>query len=261
MNSEKEIEIKRLARWGSVALALLGLFLLVSTLGAFKDWRGGSENPNTISVVGEGEVYTVADIATFSFSVSAEAANVTEAQNKVTAKMNATLEALKNLGIEEKDIKTTNYYVSPKYTYEPIVCSQNYCPPGRQVPDGFTVSHDVTVKVRKTDDAGRALALVGENGATNVSGLSFTTDDPTALYDEARAKAIDNATNRAEKLAKDLGVKLVRVVSFSENDGRYPMPMYDAKNMSLEQAGSAAPSLPIGENKIVSNVTVVYEIR
>lgn len=262
MNGDKELEIRRLMKWGAVVLVILGLFLLVQTLSAFKAWRGIEPNFKSISVTGTGDVYATSDIATFSFSVSADADTVSDAQSQVTNKMNAALAALKDLGIEEKDIKTSNYNVYPKYTYQQAVCTQNYCPPSRQIPDGYTVSHDVTVKVRKTDDAGKALAAVGSAGATNVSGLSFTTDDPSLLQDEARTLAIEDAREKAEALAKSLGVRLGKVVTFYENSGDYPQPLYMSKEMAVDgRGGATAPTLPIGENQIVSNVTIVYEIK
>lgn len=262
MNSERELEIRRLMKWGSVVLVILGLFLLVETLGAFKEWRGSNPNAKTISVVGEGDVYAAADIATFSFSVSADAETVSDAQTQVTSKMDAVLASLKELGVEEKDIKTSNYSVYPKYTYQAVACTQGYCPPGRQIPDGYTVSHDVTVKIRKTADAGKVLGSVGEKGATNISGLSFTTDDPSVLQDEARAKAIADAKEKAEILGKNLGVRVGKIVAFYDNTNQGPMPVYMSKEMAVDgRGGATAPTLPVGQNQIVSSVTIVYEIR
>ncbi len=262
MNTERELELRRLMKWGAVVLVILGLFLLVETLGAYKDWRGTNPNVKTISVIGEGDVYAAADIATFSFAVSADSKTVSEAQTTVTGKMDSILAALKELGVEDKDIKTSNYSVYPKYAYEQGACTQGYCPPGRQIPDGYTVSHDVTVKIRKTADAGKVLAAVGDKGATNISSLSFTTDDPSALQDQARAKAIEDAKEKAQVLAKQLGVKLGKVVTFYDNTGGYPQPIYMSKEMAVDGRGGAqAPTLPVGENQTISNVTVVYEIR
>jgi uncharacterized protein len=262
MNTERELELRRLMKWGAVVLVILGLFLLVETLGAYKVWRGANPYAKTISVIGEGEVYAAADIATFSFAVSADANTVSEAQNTVTEKMDSILASLKELGVEDKDIKTSNYSVYPKYTYQPVACSQGYCPPGKQIPDGYTVSHDVTLKIRKTADAGKVLSAVGDKGATNVSGLSFTTDDPSALQDQAREKAIEDAKEKAQALSKNLGVRLGKVVTFYDNTGGYPQPMYMSKEMAVDgRGGASAPTLPVGQNQIISNVTVVYEIH
>ena len=118
--------------------------------------------------------------------------------------------------------------------------------------------------MRDTKKAGDLLAGVGSRGATNVSGLNFTIGDQDALNAEARGKAIDNAKAKADALAKQLGVSIVRVVGFSENGGGYPI--YYAKSagatMGMDSAAMPpSPQIATGQNKITSNVTITYEIR
>ena len=260
MNTE---EFQKILKWGRITIIVLAVFLAVEALGALKELKGVNPAYNSISVTGEGEVVSIPDVATFSFSVSADAKAVSGAQDEVTTKMDAILAGLEALGIEEKDIKTTDYSVWPKYTYQATICSPTYCPPGRQVEDGYTVSHSVSVKIKKTEDAGKALALVGDKGATNLSGISFEVDDPERLLDEARALAIEDAKAKAKVLAKELGVRLVRVVSFYDNMDR-GIPYYAegmGGDMMVKANSAPAPTLPIGENKSIVNVTVVYEIR
>lgn len=256
------IEIKTIYKWIWIVLIILAIFLGVKTLAELKDLRGTDPAYNSISISGEGEVFAIPDLASFSFSVSAEADTVADAQEQVTTKMDAVLAALENLGIEEKDIKTSDYSVYPKYTYDSRPCSPTFCPPSEQKQDGFTASHSVTVKVRDTDQAGAALAAAGDNGATNLSGISFTVDDPEALTTEARALAIKNATEKAKTLADELDVRLVRVVSFSDGTDGGPMPFY-REGMGGDMAVSSvkAPTLPTGENKVRVVVNITYEIR
>ena len=263
MNEQNNLNEKdRLMRWGRITLIVLAVFLAAQALGALKGLGNPEPIFNSISVNGEGEVVSIPDIAEFTFAVEATESTVDEAQSQVTTKMNSILTALKNLGIEEKDVKTTGYSVFPKYTYTSSLCSPSYCPPSREVLQGYTATHNVTVKVRNTELAGQALSLVGTNGATNVSGLSFTVDNPEALMAEAREKAIENARAKARKLADDLDVRLVRVIGFYENNG--PRPYYESAVYGM--GGDAvkaepAPTLPTGENKYISNVSVTYEIR
>jgi len=256
-------DLNRLVKFGGVAVILLAVFLVVLTLGQLQSLSKAEPANNTISVSGQGESVTVPDIATFSFSVSADAKTVTDAQSQVTKKMNDVLAALKTLGIDDKDIKTTNYSVYPKYSYSQTTCPMNFpCPPSRQVLDGYTASHDISVKVRDTSKVGDALGAVGDKGATNISSVSFTLDDPNAPINEARTKAIADARAKAQVLAKSLGVRLVRVVSYYDNTqpgGPIIYGMGEAKAMSSSVA--PAPVLPSGENKTTMNVTVVYEIK
>jgi uncharacterized protein len=253
----------RFFRWGSWAFLVLAVFLAVQTLGAVKGLRNDPAY-NTVSISGEGEVTAVPDIASVSFSVTAEAKDVSAAQAEVKRKMDAILSALKEAGIEDKDIKTSDYSVWPKYTYSSAPCSPTYCPPSRQIQDGYTASHNVMVKIRKTEEAGKILGLAGDRGATNISNISFTIDDPDALYEEARSLAIANAKSKAKVLAKELGVRLVKVVSYSDSDQGQPynpMPYMLEGRGAADQAKEVAPNLPQGENTIRVMVNVVYEIR
>ncbi len=255
------IETKKFLKWASFAVLMLSLFLIAETLNALKDWRTVDVAYNSISVTGIGEAVSVPDIATFSFSVSGEAKNVSDAQANVTKSTDAILTGLKDLGIAEKDIKTTDYSVYPKYTYTSSVCANSYCPPSRQIPDGYTVNQSVLVKVRKTADAGQALALAGDKGATNISGLNFTTDDPDKNQNEARALAIEDAKEKARVLAKSLGVRIIRVVGYTDNFSN-PFPYeYGYASISMMKDSASAPTIPVGENKTTANVTVTYEIR
>ncbi len=255
-----------------VAVVLLAAFLAAQTLNAIRQnsYIGRGVYPsNVISVSGTGEVLAVPDVASFSFSVVEEGKTVKEGQDKATKKINAIIDAVKALGVEEKDIKTTNYSSYPKYDYSyPSVCANGYCPPGKQVLTGYEVNQSITVKVRKTDTAGDVLTKVGDLGASNISGLDFVIDDLDAVKDQAREKAVADAKAKAKVLAKTLGVSLDKVVNFYESgDGGYPI-MYRAEAMDSKvmmggavAPQAATPSIPSGENKVVSNVTITYEIQ
>lgn len=255
------IEIQK---WGKIALIMLVVFMGVLTADRLKHLRAIDPAYNSISVSGTGEAFAVPDIATFSFTVSADAADVALAQTQVTGKMDAILQKLKDLGIEDKDVKTSDYSVWPRYVNvnAPDYCiTAGYPCPSQQKQDGYTASHTVTVKVRKTDDAGKALAAVGGAGATNLSGLNFTIDDQDAVAAEARENAINEARKKAEKLADDLHVRLVRVVSFSDSSDNGPVPYYATAVGRADVAQTKAPTIPTGENKVRVTVSVTYEIR
>ena len=258
---------RRIEAAGAFALTMLGIFLVILAVSSLKEFRfigSGVTATNTITVSGTGDVFAVPDTATFSYSVMTTEKDVTTAQTTVNTKANAILAYLKSQGVDEKDIQTSDYSVNPHYEYGASVCPNGYCPPGRQTLTGYDVNESVTVKVKDPTKAGTLLSGVGSKGATNVSGLSFTIDDQTALEAEARTKAISDARTKAEELAKELGVSLVRVVGFSEN-GRGG-PIYYAKAMAMDSGMGSAPSAPApeistGQNKITSDVSVTYEIR
>lgn len=260
-------------RYVPVVAIALSAFLFMQTINSIKENRyigGGVPSSNVITVSGQGDSFSVPDIATFSFGAEATGKSVDDAQKQVAVIVKTALDKVKAGGVDEKDIQTTDYNAYPKYQYQNSACpavastsgSPIYCPPGRQVLEGYTVSETITVKVRKVDDAGTLLGAIGGSGVTNVSGLTFTVDDPSKVTAEARSKAIADAKTKGEELAHELGVKIVRIVSFSENGGGYPTPMYSKTDAAMGGvANQSAPELAVGQNKVISNVTITYEIR
>lgn len=254
----------------ATALGVLALFLLAATFAELKGIRfigSGVTATNTITVSGEGEVFAVPDTATFSVTVQEEAKDVKTAQTAATKKNNDIVSYLKTAGVDSKDIQTSDYNVYPQYDYSQGICRDGYCPPGKQTLRGYQVSQTLTVKVRDTDKAGDLLSGVGSLGASQVSGLNFTLgeDDQRAKEAEARGKAIENAREKAEVLAKQLGVEVVRVVGFTEGGG-YGGVYYAKAEMAMAADGRGgamppSPELPVGQNKITSNVSVTYEIQ
>lgn len=244
---------------------LVCILLLVKTMHQYRKYTlagSGTSATNTITVTGESEVFAVPDIATFTYTVTELAKTVPVAQKAATEKANKAVEFLKKSGVAEKDIQTTGYNISPQYDYVSSPCTQYGCAGGKQVFKGYEVSQTVSVKVRKIEDAGTVLAGIGELSVTNLSGLQFTVDKQDDFVAEARKKAIKEAKEKAEVLADDLGVSIVRVVNFSEG-GDYPRPYY-AKTMMADSAmgmGGSAPEISVGENKISSSVSITYEIR
>lgn len=256
---------KRMNTLLTVLGVVLIAFLAVHTLMPLK-WKGhmgAGLLDSTITVSGNGEVIAIPDIATVSFSVVENAKTVAEAQIMSTKKMETVLASLKNLGIEDTDIKTTDYTAYPRYEYYSQSCTQFSCPPGKQTLTGYEVRQTIMVKIRKIDDAGKVLGEVGEAGVSDISGINFMVDNEDEKIREARQMAIEDARSQAKELAKDLGVRLGDIVSFNESGVGYPMPVYYAKDMAMGMGGSgeSSPQLPTGENKIVSNVTITYKIK
>ncbi len=259
---------KRLFSVVMFVLVLLAIFLGIQSLNSLKEGQfiGRGDYPaNVVSVNGEGEVFAVPDIGSFSFSVVEEGKTSKDAQDKASTQINKVLEGIRALGIEDKDIKTTAYNLYPKYEYiQAGLCASGYCPPSKQVLSGYEVSQTITIKVRKVDQSGEVLTKAGSLGAKNISGLDFIVDDLDKVKSEARDKAITDAKQKADVLARSLGVKLKRIVNFSESGSG--TPIYFAAGMAKVEALSAdmaapVPQIPVGENKVVSNVTITYEVE
>lgn len=209
-----------------------------------------SDTIHTISVSGDGKIYAKPDIGQISLGVTNEAKTVAEAQKQSTDAINKIVDFLKGAGVEDKDISTTNYNINPVYDY-----TKN-----GQVLRGYQVSQNIQVKIRDLTKSGNIIAGAAENGANVAGGLNFTIDDPDALKAEAQKQAIDKAEAKAKELASNLGVKLGKLINFSESG--YIPPIYYAKSAEAMGmgGGSTAPSIPTGENEITSTVSLTYEI-
>lgn len=249
----------------AAVLLAMGIFALgaygYATLKQSKYFYSG---PVTINVQGEGKVMAKPDIGSFSFSVRAEGDDAASAQAAAAEKSNAVLAYLKGAGVDEKDIATENYNLNEQWRYEENVCASNsYCPPGERVADGFEVYQRMTVKVRDLEQSGALVAGVGGAGATDISSLSFTIDDPEILKGEAREAAIADAVAKAEVLADNLDVRIVKMTSFYEETGGY-YPEYYAREAAYDMVANemaSAPELPTGEDEYTVRVNISYEVR
>lgn len=239
-----------------ILLAVLVIFIGLKAWNAYAEhYRIGVavRDRDTIVVAGEGKVTSRPDIVRVSLGVQTDAGTVRAAQTENTTKMNAITAMLKEQKVAEADITTDSYTIYPRVNWEN----------GRQDIIGYTVSQNVSVKIRDLDKTGDILARAGDLGANQVGGINFTIDDPTDLQDQAREKAIEDAKGKADQLAKQLGLNIVKVVSFSESGGYYPppMPMYAKDLESANGIGGAAPSIQTGSQEVISNVSVVFEVR
>ncbi len=207
----------------------------------------------TISFSGTGKVVGTPDIATVDMGMTTQSKDVQTALKQNNQKINDLIVKIKSLGIPAADIQTSQFNVYPNYDYSN----------SKQVIIGYTASQNVTVKIRNLDLVSNALDAAGTVGANQVSGLNFTIDNPEKLQADAREKAIADAMSKAAVLERQLGVKLTRVVDFSESNGGSPMPYY-SMDKALGMGGAAAPvapSIQTGSQDVVSNVTLTFEIQ
>jgi len=252
--------------WGILGLLLVSLltsvFLLAKTSQVL-DSNG--DFPNTISVTGTGEVVSIPDVATFSFSVVESSESVASAQSLATEKTDKIFTFLDESEIDENDLKTTSYNIYPKYEWiQPFCISEINCQRGENKLVGYEVSQSISVKVRDTQKAGDILSGIGSFEVSNVSDLNFEIDDEDSLKEEARSMAIKDAKEKAELLARDLGVNLKEIIGFSEDFG-YEQPMYRAyaetADFGFGNEMRSAPQLPVGESTINRTVYITYEIE
>jgi len=219
---------------------------IIKKLKEYKYIGGAAENINSINVSGQGKVYTKPDVAIISLSVITEGKTVGSVQTRNSEKMNAVISFLKGFGIDETNIKTIRYNLNPKYSYEK-----------RSVPEiiGYTINQTLEVKIKELDSIGEILEQSTNAGINQISSLRFANDDDKALKSAARKLAIEDAKKKAKDLASSLGVTLIKIIGFTEISG-FDYPIYKELGM-----GGGAPQIETGENEIIVNVNLLYEIN
>lgn len=204
----------------------------------------------TFDVTGEGKVTASPDIALVTVGIQANGSTVKQAQDQINSTINKVSDAIKKLGVDPKDIKTTNYNINPTYDFAS----------GSQRIKGYSANTNLQIKVRQLDRANSVIDAATANGANQVGGISFDIDDKTKLENEARAKAVDEAKKKAADAAKIAGFKLGRIINYSENSGGIsPVPLR-AMVQDMAIGGTPAQVEP-GSSEIVVSITLSYEIQ
>lgn len=271
MTPEKKEKFHKAIRIALIVFIAVIVANIVSGSLRYNENYNDNKPVNTISMSGHGEVSAVPDIANVYFTIRKEAKTVKEAQDNVAQVEKKVLDFLKANNIADADRKAENIAFNPKYDYQysmggkmfPCTLSSTYPCPGQNVIVGYEAYESITVKVRNVDDVGKIVAGLGTLGATDMNGPNFAIDNEDALKAKAQKLAIDDARAKAEVLAENLGVRLGKITSFSDNGNNYPVPMYE-KAMTTGVAPNSAPlvaQVPTGENTITSDVTITYEIR
>lgn len=269
---KNNLHVKALMYSGALLLLILSIAAIAATVMISKE--NSSYDENTITVTGTAEVSSVPDIASFSFTVEETADSTEEAQKTINKKVSSILDSLDDLDVDEKDIKTESYQINPRYEWVKVSQKKKISLDGtayypgdnnKRVLVGYEVSQNITVKVRDLDSVSEALSVFAKNDVENLYGPNFEIDDPEALKEEARLEAIKEARAKAKRLAKDLDVKLGKIVSFNENSYN-PQPYYGRAMMAKSVAFDAmeadfAPELPAGETELSASVNITYIIK
>lgn len=205
-----------------------------------------------IWVSGEGKVTAVPDTAILSLGIEAQAMTVAEAQAEANEAMNNVMDALEAAGIDEEDIQTRYFSIQEISRWDSDK-QQEYIV-------GYRVTNTVTVKVRQVENTGSVIDAVAAAGGdlTRINSISFTIDDPSDYYKDARVEAVADAAAKAKQLADAAGVKLGKPTYITESS-YVPGTIY---RDVVAAEGTPSPTTPIspGEMEITVNVQIGYAI-
>jgi uncharacterized protein YggE len=207
---------------------------------------GAAAHGDGITVNGVGTVSSVPDEALMSFGVQTEGATSQGTLGRNSDQMERVLAALEAAGVANKDIRTQDVSVWPKYDMEG----------GRS--SGYTARNSVSVTIRELDKAGGVIDAATRAGANEVSGPMLSSSAREQLEAKALEAAVGNAREKAEALAKAAGVGLGRVTAMVEAGGS-PGPVFDA--MLAAERSTKAPPIRPGQEDVQATVTVTFSIE
>jgi uncharacterized protein len=209
----------------------------------------GSNQPEGISVLGEGVVLTPPAIARITMGVEVSNLSLASAQQDAAGRADAIVQQLLAAGISESDIQTVSFNIHPEYDQNGAL-------------RGFRVLNLMQVRTTDLPGLGALLDSVVEVGATRIHGIRFEADNLGHLKSLARDQAMQNARAKAEQLASNAGVSLGRALYIEESDlgGVDPIRVED---VAFASPGLARVSTPIqpGELQVRTIVRVVWAIQ
>lgn len=210
----------------------------------------GTTPPRTISVNGTGQVTLNPDIAKVFIGVQSQSESVADALTENNGKAQAIASALREMGIEEKDIQTSSFNVYPQ---------QQFSPTGEMTGTTYVVNNTVNVTVRDLQLLGRLLEVVVSTGANSIDGVTFDVQDKSQAVAEARRLAVESARSQANELAQTAGVALGDLQTMSAYSSQPSVMNYEGKG-GMAALGSQVP-VSAGQLLIQVDVSVTYFIQ
>jgi uncharacterized protein len=211
-----------------------------------------------MTLVGTGVARAAPDMATINTGVQTQAETAREALDANTQAMSELIAALREAGLEDRDIQTSDFTVSPQYVYSDSRDENGYTLPPQIT--GYQVTNAVTIVVRELDNLGAVLDQAVTVGANTINGIAFSVEDLTAIHEKARERAFADAQAKADTYARVAGIRLGQIEKISESlPDNGPQPMYRA--MAMEASADSAVPVETGEMSYTITTNVTWEIE
>ena len=231
---------------------ILSSVLLIAALAACTITPANSGQMRTINAYGTGEVYIVPDIAYVYVGVHTEADNVSAALNNSNTQAAAVASAVQALGVEAKDVQTTNFSVYPM---------SEYGPDGSVTRKFYAVDNTIYITVRDLSKLGTQLDSVVRSGANTINGISFDVSNKDQALTQARDQAIAQAKSEAEGIAAAAGVTLGNLQNISVSTSGGTIPIYEGKGGGGAPMAAANVPVSAGQLMISASANLTYEIK
>ncbi len=245
-------------RNATLAIVAIALLVTAALIGApiQVDASPSPQMERSITVTGFGSVVGMPDIAYLSLGVNSSDQDITAALNDNNQRIEAVKAVLIDNGVAAEDIRTEYFNIYHEKGYPPEISG----PTGDEGQAFYRINHVLYVVVRNPDNLADLLGTAVEAGANTVNSASFDIADRSTLEAEARIKALNDARDRAQQLADELGVELGEAMSVTERGNFYGSPEY-ASGVYGGGGGGAAPPISQGSLTVRMALEVSFTIN
>ena len=217
--------------------------------------------PHSISVFGEAEIFMEPDLALVDFAIKSQADTSVLAKKQNDEMTETLMKSLNLLGVPHKSVSMQNLTLKQNTSYDREA--------RKYIDDGFIVERDFEVRIKDFNQLPELLDLVVAAGAERISGARYVLEDVQAAEELALKQAVANAQAKAEKMCSTLDVGLGNVLIIMEGHASHPVvpmlermsaPMLMASSKSAVASSAGSELVPSGDIKVLSQVTVMFEI-
>ena len=236
---------------------------------SFVPWiSSAAQSPaRSISVTGQAEVRVAPSQVNIIFGVETRNKALPAAKQENDKRVQAVVQSTRSLGVATKDIQTDYIQVEPSYD------EVNHAP----VLEYYIVRKTVSVTLTDVSKFENLLSGALEAGASHVIGVQFLNTELRTHRDEARARAIQAAREKAVALAHELNARVGKVITINEYGSGAPWHSYNntwsgtryggagMNQISVQAAGNPGEligdAIALGRIGITAAVSVTFELE
>lgn len=218
---------------------------------------GQGDRRGTISVQGEATISLLPDLALLTAGFEARGETAREALDASKAAMASLMDALKRKGIDVRDVQTHELKLTPVRD-QPSNEIGRSAPPAKVI--GYQVGNEVVVTIRDVAKVGELIDAVVRAGANRIEDLSFAIKDRRTYLRDLRRRALADAREKAEEVAREAGMRLGPPTSIDVDD--MPSQAYSFASRSINAPSESPEAVPIaaGEEELGVRVQACYEL-
>ncbi len=164
------------------------------------------DSGRSVHVSGAAVVYITPDRALLQLGIQSNGHTPDAVRSANSRDIQRVIQAVRNLGVQEKDIATDYYIVYPVYEdFNSLVII------------GYRIDNTISITLRDVSLIEEVIVEALKSGANEIQDLQFYTSELRKIRDEARALAMKAASEKAQALAGAAGAQAGCILSISEN--------------------------------------------